>query len=626
MVTGSYPRAHHVAAFAFLALAAFSNPATADPQGQVRHHALSLIDEPKYPADFKHFDWVNPDAPKGGTVAMTVSESTFDSLNPFSIQGVPAAGATMIYDSLMAGSPDEESTEYGLIAEWVSYPPDYSSATFGLRPEARFHDGTPITPEDVIFSLEALKKAHPQYARYYKNVIKGEKTGEHEVTFTFDMKGNRELPNILGQLTILPKHYWEAKGANGETRDLSKSTLEVPLGSGPYKIKGFEAGRSIVLERVKDYWAKDLPVYKGQWNFDELSFQYFRDRTAAFEEFKSGRSQFWRENNASLWATQFDFDAIKKGWVKKESIPTKGVARMQGFVFNTRRDKFKDPRVRHALNLAFNFEEMNKTLLFSQYTRVSSFFDNSELKASGIPQGRELEILREYEKDLPPELFTTEWKNPVYATSQDTRKYLGEAMKLLNEAGWQIKPGTSVLANAKGEPLTIEFLIPSETFTRHSAQYIADLQKLGIQASVRVVDPAQYERRETTFDFDAIIDGFPQSMSPGNEQRDFWGSASADQDGSRNTIGIKNPVIDSLIEKLVAAKDRAELVAITRALDRVLLWNYYIVPQWYNPNEWISTWDVFGRPAKLPSLTSAFSQVWWFDPAKQQALAAARGK
>ncbi len=290
MVTGRYSSARRAAAFAILALGAFSGPALADPEGQTRHHALSLIDAPKYPADFKNFDWVNPDAPKGGAVTFTVSESTFDSLNPYSIQGVPAAGVSMIYDSLMAGSPDEESTEYGLVAEWVSFPADYSSATFGLRPEARFHDGTPITPEDVIFSLEALKKAHPQYARYYKNVVKGEKTGEHEVTFTFDMKGNRELPQILGQLTVLPKHFWEAKGANGETRDLSKSTLEIPLGSGPYKIKSIVAGSSIVLERVKDYWAKDLPVTKGQWNFDELSFQYYRDRTAAFEEFKSGRT------------------------------------------------------------------------------------------------------------------------------------------------------------------------------------------------------------------------------------------------------------------------------------------------------------------------------------------------
>jgi microcin C transport system substrate-binding protein len=594
------------------------------PAGELpRHHALSLIGEPKYGPDFKHFDWVNPDAPKGGVVRFS-TEGTFDSLNPFSIKGVPAGPVAMIYDSLMSGSPDEESTEYGLIAEWVSYPPDYSWAKFGLRPEARFHDGTPITPEDVIFSLDAIKKAHPMYARYYKNVVKAEKTGEHEVTFTFDLAGNRELPQILGQLTVFPKHYWEATGRNGEPRDLAKSTLEVPLGSGPYKIKEFDTGNRIVLERVKDYWAKDLPVRIGQYNFDELRFQYFRERTAAFEDFKAGRADIWRENTASAWATQFNFDAVKKGWVKKEVIPTKGVARMQGFVFNTRRDKFKDPRVRQAFNYAFNFEDLNRSVLFGQYTRVASYFDNSELAAKDLPQGRELEILKEFEKDLPPEVFTQEWKNPVYAQPEDTRKNLSTAMKLLNEAGWQIRPGSSVLTNAAGQPLAVEFLLGSDAFQRHVAHYISNLQKIGVQASMRVVDDAQYEQRETNFDFDIIIDSFPQSMSPGNEQRDFWGSAAADQPGSRNTIGVKSPVIDALIEKLVLAPDRDGVVAYTRALDRVLLWGHYLVPQWYNPYEWLATWDVFGRPEKLPSLTSAFTQVWWVDPAKQQALAAHR--
>lgn len=606
--------------FAQDAGAAAAAPAAADLP---RHHALSLIGEPKYGPDFKHFDWVNPDAPKGGVVRFA-TEGTFDSLNPYSIKGVPAGAVGMIYDSLMAGSPDEESTEYGLVAEWVSYPPDYSWAKFGLRPEARFHDGTPITPEDVIFSLDALKKAHPMYARYYKNVVKAEKTGDHEVTFTFDLAGNRELPQILGQLTVFPKHFWEATGKNGEPRDLSKSTLEIPLGSGPYKVKEFNTGNRIVLERVADYWAKDLPVMKGQWNFDELRFQYFRERTAAFEDFKAGRADFWRENTASAWSTQFDFDAIKKGWVKKEAIPTKGVARMQGFVFNTRRDKFKDPRVRQAFNYAFNFEDLNRSVLFGQYTRVGSYFDNSELAAKGLPEGRELAILKEYEKDLPPEVFTTEWKNPVYAQPEDMRKNLGMAMKLLNEAGWQVRPGSSVLTNDAGQPLTVEFLLGSDAFQRHVAHYISSLQKIGVQASIRVVDDAQYGQRETNFDFDIIIDSFPQSMSPGNEQRDFWGAGAADQPGSRNTIGIKNPVIDALIEKLVLAPDREGVVAYTRALDRVLLWGNYLVPQWYNPYEWVATWDVFGRPEKLPSLTSAFTQIWWVDPAKQQALAAHR--
>jgi microcin C transport system substrate-binding protein len=334
--------------------------------------------------------------------------------------------------------------------------------------------------------------------------------------------------------------------------------------------------------------------------------------------------------------------------VKKETIPTKGVARMQGFAFNTRREKLQDPRVRQAFNYAFDFEDLNRSVLFGQYSRVGSYFDNSELAAKGLPEGRELEILKEFEKDLPPEVFTTEWKNPVFASREDLRKNLAEAMRLFKEAGWEVRQEEindpdcgmfckmgravglgsaktqSVMRNAKGEPFQVEFLLGSEAFTRHVAHYISNLQKIGVQASVRVVDPAQYEQRETSFDFDIIVDGFPQSMSPGNEQRDFWGSGAADQNGSRNTIGIKSPVIDAIIEKLVVAKDRAEVVATTRALDRVLLWGHYVVPQWYNPNEWLATWDMFGRPEKLPSLTSAFTQIWWVDSAKQQALAANR--
>ncbi|HRN83572.1 MAG TPA: extracellular solute-binding protein [Hyphomicrobium sp.] len=617
------------------------------PPAQVRHHALSLVGAPRFGADFKHFDWVNPNAPKGGVVRFA-TQGTFDSLNPFSIRGVPAGGVGMIYNTLMAGSPDEPSTEYGLVAEWVSFPDDFSSVTFGLRPEARFHDGEPIKPEDVIFSLEAIKAANPMYSRYYANVVKGEKTGPHEVTFTFDQTGNRELPQILGQLAVLPKHFWEGKTRNGEPRDLAKSTLEVPLGSGPYRIKEFDTGNRIVFERVEDYWAKDLPVAIGQWNFGELRFQYFRDRVAAFEDFKSGRADFWRENTASAWATQFNFDALKKGLVKKEVIPTEGVARMQGFAFNIRRPKFQDRRVRQAFNLAFDFEDLNRSLLFGQYSRVHSYFDNSELAAKGLPEGRELEILKAHEKDLPPEVFTTEWKNPTFATREDARDNLAKAMALLKDAGWEIrteevddpdcgffcramqtvglgsKRTEQVLRNTQGEPFTAEFLIGSDSFERHIAHYRANLAKIGIRATTRVVDPAQYERREMSRDYDIIIDVFPQSISPGNEQRDFWGSAAADHDGSRNTIGIKDPVIDSIIETLVFAKDRDELVAATRALDRVLLWGHYVVPHWYNPNEWIATWDMFGRPDKLPSQTSALTQVWWVDQDKLKALQAAR--
>ena len=608
----------------------------------VRHHALSLIGAPKYGPDYTHFDWVNPDAPKGGSITNNTI-GTFDNLNPFTIKGVTASGMLLAYDTLMATSPDEDSTEYGLVAEWVSYPDDFSSATFGLRSEAKFHDGTPVTPEDVIFSLEALKKAHPHFGKYYKNVVKAEKTGENQVTFSFDSKGNRELPQILGQLYILPKHYWQANGKNGKPRDLSKTTTETPLTSGPYRVKSFDIGKTIVYERVKDYWAKDLPVSRGQWNFDEIKYIYFKDRTGAFEEFKNGNADYWTENRSQAWATQFNFPTIKSGKVKKEEIAIKRVAPMQAFVFNTRRDKFKDPRVRQAFNYAFDFESLNKNVLYDQYIRVDSYFGNSELQAKGLPEGRELEILNEVKGDVPPEVFTTEYKNPV-GGPQKMRANLRKATELLKAAGWEVSDKVvedpdcgffcklfkmiglgsdkkeRVLRNKAGEVLTAEFLIASPAFERIILPYVADLKKLGIQAGLRVVDPTQYEQRERSYDFDVIVDTFSQSQSPGNEQRDFWGSASADVPGSRNTTGIKNKAIDKLIDKIVFAKDRTELVAATNALDRVLLWNHYVVPQWHYPFERVAYWNKFGRPGRLPKLSPAFLQVWWVDPDKQAAL------
>ncbi len=615
-----------------------------------RHHALSLIGEPKYPAGFTHFGWVNPDAPKGGTLR-GFAEGSFDSLNPFTVKGDPAGGIGLVYDLLMASSPDEPSSEYGLVAEWVSYPPDFSSVTFGINPKARFHDGSPITPEDIIFSFDAQKKAHPRMAFYYKNVVKAEKTGDNEVTFTFDVKGNRELPQIVGQLSVLSKKFWEGTGADGQPRDIMKSTLEIPVGSGAYRVKSFDAGRSITYERVKDYWAKDEPVAKGQYNFDEFKLTYFLDRTPAFEEFKSGKLDYWVESTASQWATGYNFPAIQKGLVKKEAIPVKRVAPMQAFVFNQRRKQFQDPRVRRAFALAFNFEEANKKLFYDLYVRVGSYFDNSELANKGLPQGRELELLNEVKDEVPPEVFTTEWKNPVNKTSEDFRNNMREASKLLAEAGWTIQevaieedgscgtfcsimrsvglsspPKANVLRNDKGERLDAEFLLELPEFQRIVLPYVQDLQKLGINASIRMVDSAQYKRREDAHDYDIITDNFAQSESPGNEQRDFWGSAAADRNGSRNTAGIKNPAVDKLIDKVVFAKDREELLAATHALDRVLLWNFYVVPQWHYPYERVAYWDVFGRPATLPSQTSALSQVWWFDADKQKALAGARGQ
>lgn len=589
--------------------------------GGKRHHAISLLGTPAMPEGFSHFDWVDPAAPKGGTVRL-FEMGTFDSLNGFTTRGSPADGLGDLYDTLMSSSPDEPSTEYCLVCEWVSYPDDVSSATFGLRAEARFHDGRPITVDDVIFSLQALKEANPQYAFYYKNVTGAEQTGEREVTFRFDQTGNRELPLIVGQIPVLPKHFWQGTGADGEPRDLKKTSLEVPLGSGPYRIKSFETGRTIVYERVADYWAKDLPVAKGQWNFGEIHYVYFRDRTPAFEAFKSGRLDMWQETSASAWATQYAVDAVKNGLILKEDLPHKRVAGMQSFAFNVRRPPFQDPRVRKAFNLAFDFESANKTLFYGAYTRLNSFFDNSELAARGLPEGREKEILEDVKDGLPPEVFTTEWRNPTADTPMDLRKNMREAVALLQAAGWTQKGGQ--LVDASGQPFTAEFLLVQPDFERIVLPFVENLRKLGIQASARVVDSSQYQRRVERFDFDLIVTSFGQSHSPGNEQRSFWGSEAADREGSRNVIGIKSPAIDQLIEKIVFARDRADLVAATRALDRVLLWSHYVVPQWYLAHDRIATWDMFGRPGKLPSQTASFLRVWWVDPAKAAALAGKR--
>lgn len=583
------------------------------------HHAVSLIGTPKYPADFQHFDYVNPDAPKGGLVRMA-DVGSFDSLNPILYKGEAAAGLGLIYESLMSDSLEEPSTSYGLIAEWASYPPDFSSVTFKLRDGARWHDGTPITPEDVIYSLDVNKQANPRMGLYYKNVSKAEATGPNQVTFTFDVKGNRELPMIMGQLTIVPKHYWTGKDKDGNQRDPLKTTLEPPLGSGPYRIKQVNPGRSISYERVPDYWGKDLPLNRGQWNFDELRFDYYRDDTVAFESFKAGGLDFHTESSAKNWATAYDFAAVRDGYVKRQEVTVERAQPMQSFAFNLRRPQFQDRRVRQAFNLAFDFEWANKNLFFGQYSRVGSYFEGTELAApKALPQGRELDILNEVKDQVPPEVFTALHENPVNNSPDDFRNHLRQAVGLLKDAGYEIKDGK--LVNSKtGEPLKVEFLLVSPLFERIVQPYIANLNRLGIQASIRMVDSAQYTRRLDGFDYDIIVASFAQSNSPGNEQRDFWGSEAAGRDGSQNLIGIKDKAIDTLVDRVIFAKDRAELVAATNALDRVLLWNDYVVPQWYSGKARIAYWDKFGQPATLPALTPGFPQVWWYDKARADKL------
>jgi microcin C transport system substrate-binding protein len=587
-------------------------PAPAEDAPPTRHHALSLIGEPKYPAGFDHFDFVNPDAPKGGLVRMA-DIGSFDSLNPVLYKGETAGGLGLVYENLMADSLEEPSTSYGLIAEWASYPADYSSVTFKLRDDARWHDGKPITPDDVIYSLEVNKAANPRLGLYYKNVARAEATGPNEVTFYFDVKNNRELPMIMGQLTILPKHWWTGTDASGNQRDPMKTTLEVPLGSGPYRIKEVKPGRSIAYERVKDYWGKDLAVNRGQWNYDEIRFEYYRDETVAFESFKAGNLDYWQETSAKNWATAYDFAAVKNGFVKRQEVPIGRTQPMQAFVLNLRRPQFADRRVRQAFNLAFDFEWANKNLFYGQYARVGSYFQGSELAAPPAPpEGRELEILTEMKDGLPPEVFTEVHRNPVNDSPDAMRGNLQKAVQLLKDAGWEVKNG--VLTNVTtGQPMTVEFLLVSPLFERIVQPYLRNLERLGIRGTIRVVDSAQYTRRLNVFDYDIVVANFAQSDSPGNEQRDFWGSEAADREGSMNLIGVKSPAIDKLVDRVIFAKDRAELVAASRALDRALLWHDFVVPQWYSPNVRIAYWARYGQPEQLPKLTPGFLQVWWFD-------------
>ena len=577
-------------------------------------HGLSLFGELKYPAGFERFDYVNPDAPKGGR-ARLFALGSFDSLNPFTFKGSAAGIVGQTFDTLMDASLDEAGSEYGLIAEAVKKPDDFSWVTYRINGAARFHDGSPITPEDVIWSLEALKAAHPFYNSYYANVTAAEQTADNEVTFRFSEAGNRELPQIVGQIPVLSKTWWTGKNDKGETRDINNTTLEVPLGNGAYRITEVKPGKSVTIERVKDYWAADLPVNRGKNNFDEIFVIYYRDNTIAMEGFKGDEYDFRAESSSKDWATSYDFPAAKRGDVVKEEIYLKNPDGMQAYVFNTRRERFADARVRQALNYAFDFEWANQNLFFGQYARTASYFANSELAWTGLPEGKELEILNEVKDQVPPEVFTEEYKNPVYATPQDKRNNLRTAAKLLSEAGWTVG-NDRVLRNVKGEDFTIEFLLVSPLFERVVLPYVSQLELLGIKSTVRTIDSAQYERRVQAFDYDCIVGSWGQSLSPGNEQRNFWGSEAADREGSRNFVGIKNPAVDKLINKIIFAKDRDELVAACRALDRVLLWNHYVVPMWNIPYERVAYWNRFGRPEKLPDHSIGFPAIWWWDADK----------
>ena len=581
-----------------------------DGQTIYRGHGIAMHGEPKYGPEFTHFDYVNPDAPKGGSVRLA-QQGTFDSFHSFIPKGTPGVGDAT--ETLMTSSYDEPFTMYGLLAEWVEWPEDRSWVIFELRPEARWHDGEPVTVEDVIWSLDTLKaKGPPIFRFYYGSVESAEKIGPRRVRFNFSEAGNRELPLIVGQLPILPKHYWQ-------DRDFEKTTLEPPLGSGPYVVTEFEAGRHVVTERVADYWGRDLPVNRGKNNFDRIRYDYFRDGTVIRQALKAGLVDFREENTAKSWALEYDVPALRDGWLKKVEIPHGQPTGMQAFIMNTRRDVFKDWRVRRALAYAFDFEWTNPKLFFNQYTRTESYFSNSELAATGVPEGEELETLERYRGRVPEAVFTTPYEAPRTDGSGWPRDNLRRAFALLEEAGWVVRDMKLVNAET-GTPMSFEILLRSPTFERIVLPFQRNLARLGIEARIRLVDTSQYINRLRSFDFDMFIGGWGQSESPGNEQRNYWSSAAADSPAARNFVGIQDPVIDELIELVITAPSRESLVARTRALDRVLLHHHFVIPNWHLSKRRIAYWDKFDRPPDGNAKIGTSFNWWWFDAQKAARL------
>jgi microcin C transport system substrate-binding protein len=584
----------------------------ADAEGA--KHGLSAFGELKYPADFKHFDWVNPDAPKGGRLSTigTGARTTFDSFNGFILKGDAAQGLDGVFDSLMTRALDEPDAVYGLVAHSAEVAADHSSVTFNMRPEAKFADGSPVTADDVVFSFDILKeKGHPLYRVQLKDITKAEALGPNTVRFTLTGTQRRDLPLVAAGLPILSKAYYA-------TREFDQTTLEPPLGSGPYKIGDFKQGAFVSYKRREDYWGKDLPVNRGRYNFDELRFEYYRDRTAALESLKAGAFDLREEFTSRDWATAYDIPAVKDGRLIMMTLPDDNPSGAQGFFLNTRRSKFSDVRVRKALDYAFDYEWTNKNIFYGLYTRTESFFENSDMKASGKPSPGELALLEPFRGKLPPEVFEEPYKPPVSDGSGQDRKLLREAGRLLSAAGWEVKDGKRV--NAKGEVLEIEFLIVDPVSERILTPYVKNLQAIGVPATIRRIDPAQYERRVKSFDFDVVSTRYSLRLTPGLELNNFWGSEAARTDGSYNLAGISQPAVDALIAKVTEAGSREELNTATRALDRVLRAGHYWVPHWYKAAHHVVHWDKFSRPAVKPRYERGITHTWWYDAAKAAKL------
>jgi len=609
-----------LAALTLAALLAFS-PAIA--QDKVWHHGGSLIGEPKYPEGFEKFDYVNPDAPVGGVVRLSTMGG-FDTFNPILPQGELADGIGLIFETLTTPSLDETSTQYGNLAEAFSYPDDFSSVTFRMNPRAKWADGEPVTAEDVVWSFNKAIELNPNQANYYANVKSAEVTAPGEVTFTFDQTGNRELPHIMGQLLILPQHWWEGTGPDGKPRDIGRSTMEPPLGSGPYKLGSFAPGSSVTYQRDPNFWGLKEPFNIGQNNFDQIKYEYFRDTTAEFEGFKGDEFDWWDENLALRWQNDYNFPAVTEGKVIKELFenPYRGSGVLVGFVPNLRKPMFQSEALREAMLYAFDFEELDKLRFFGQYDRINSYFYGTEFAASGLPEGEELDILNSVKDQVPAAVFTTEYKNPVNGDPTKLRQSLRTANEILTKAGYTLNGNQ--LMDPSGQPVSFEILLNGPTIEPIAAAFQTNLKRLGINANIRSVDSPQYIERVQNRDFDMIYTGWGQSLSPGNEQRFFWGSTAADQPDSSNYAGIKDPGIDALIDKIIFADDRETLIAATRALDRVLLAHHYATPTYTLRKSRIARWDRFSHPEVLPEFSIGFPTVWWYDEAKAAKTGAAK--
>jgi microcin C transport system substrate-binding protein len=567
-------------------------------------HGIAMHGDLKYGPQFTHFDYTNPSAPKGGDVRRA-SIGTFDSFNPFIIKGTDAEGVGLIYDTLTTRSDDEPFSEYGLLAKEIYLPEDRRWIEFELHESARFSDGEPVRADDVVYTFKLLREqGSPFYKAYYAGISSIEARSDTRVRFEFGESENRELPLIVGQVPILPKHYWEG-------RDFSKPSLDIPVGSGPYTIESYDAGRSVTYTRNPQYWGSELPVNRGRYNFDHITYDYYRDSTVALEAFKAGEYDFRQENASKAWATGYTGAPFEDGRIVKQVIPHDNPTGMQAFVMNTRRPVFEDARVREALAYAFDFEWTNKNLFYSAYTRSHSYFSNSEMAARELPTPAELKILEPVRDQVPPEVFTEVYNAPTTNGDGRIRSHLREALRLLRSAGWTLDDGT--LRNADGETMQFEILLVQKEFERVVAPFIRNLERMGISASIRLVDVSQYINRIRQFDFDMIVSGFGQSTSPGNEQRDYWHSSMADQPGSRNIIGIKNPAVDYLVGQVISAPDRKQLVLRTRALDRVLQWNHYVIPQYHISAYRVAYWDKFGIPEQSPRYALGFEN-WWVSP------------